>query len=214
MSSRELSLIDKFISQLDHGLRTVLSDAPLPHRESPARNVEGQQLSETERAHALGLMRVNHTGEVCAQALYQGQALTAKLPDVREQMQEAANEEIDHLSWCEDRIKDLGGGSSLLNPAFYTMSFAIGAGAGLISDKLSLGFVAATEDQVCAHLERHLHQLPEADKKSRAVVTEMLADEARHAQTALDAGGYEFPSPVKNAMTLLSKFMTKASYRI
>ena len=214
MSSRQLSLIDKFINQLDHGTRTVLSDAPLPDRESPAATIEDQTLNETERSHALGLMRVNHTGEVCAQALYQGQALTAKLSDVREQMQEAADEEIDHLSWCEDRIKDLGGRSSLLNPAFYAMSFGIGAIAGLISDKLSLGFVAATEDQVCAHLENHLHQLPETDHKSRAVVSEMLADEARHAQTALDAGGYEFPMPVKNTMTLLSKLMTKASYRI
>lgn len=214
MSSRQLSLIDKFINQLDHGIRTVLSDAPLPDRESPAATIEDQMLNETERSHALGLMRVNHTGEVCAQALYQGQALTAKLSDVREQMQEAADEEIDHLSWCEDRIKDLGGRSSLLNPAFYAMSFGIGAIAGLISDKLSLGFVAATEDQVCAHLENHLHQLPETDHKSRAVVSEMLADEARHAQTALDAGGYEFPMPVKNTMTLLSKLMTKASYRI
>ena len=214
MSSRQLSLIDKFISQLDHGIRTVLSDAPLPDRISPAATIEDQTLNETERSHALGLMRVNHTGEVCAQALYQGQALTAKLSDVREQMQEAADEEIDHLSWCEDRIKDLGGRSSLLNPAFYAMSFGIGATAGLISDKLSLGFVAATEDQVCAHLENHLHKLPEADQKSRAVVTEMLADEARHAQTALNAGGYKFPTPVKNTMTLLSKLMTKAAYRI
>ena len=214
MSSRQLSLIDKFISQLDHGIRTVLSDAPLPDRISPAATIEDQTLNETERSHALGLMRVNHTGEVCAQALYQGQALTAKLSDVREQMQEAADEEIDHLSWCEDRIKDLGGRSSLLNPAFYAMSFGLGATAGLISDKLSLGFVAATEDQVCAHLENHLHKLPEADQKSRAVVTEMLADEARHAQTALNAGGYKFPTPVKNTMTLLSKLMTKAAYRI
>ncbi|MDG1474818.1 MAG: 2-polyprenyl-3-methyl-6-methoxy-1,4-benzoquinone monooxygenase, partial [Porticoccaceae bacterium] len=169
--------------------------------------------NETERSHALGLMRVNHTGEVCAQALYQGQALTAKLPDVREQMKEAATEEIDHLSWCEDRIKDLGGRTSVFNPIFYAMSFSIGAGAGIVSDKLSLGFVAATEDQVCAHLKTHLDQLPETDCKSRAVVKEMLADEERHAQAALAAGGYKFPTPVKRAMTLISSVMTKGSYK-
>ncbi|HAZ78361.1 MAG TPA: demethoxyubiquinone hydroxylase family protein [Porticoccaceae bacterium] len=214
MSSRQLSLIDKFISQLDHGIRTVLSDAPLPGRKSPAVSIEDQTLNEAERSHALGLMRVNHTGEVCAQALYQGQALTAKLPDVREQMKEAATEEIDHLSWCEDRIKDLGGRTSVFNPIFYAMSFGIGAGAGIVSDKLSLGFVAATEDQVCAHLKTHLDQLPETDHKSRAVVKEMLADEERHAQAALDAGGYKFPTPVKQAMTLISSVMTKGSYKI
>jgi ubiquinone biosynthesis monooxygenase Coq7 len=214
MSSRQLSLIDKFISQLDHGIRTVLSDAPLPGRKSPAVSIEDQTLNEAERSHALGLMRVNHTGEVCAQALYQGQALTAKLPDVREQMKKAATEEIDHLSWCEDRIKDLGGRTSVFNPIFYAMSFGIGAGAGIVSDKLSLGFVAATEDQVCAHLKTHLDQLPETDHKSRAVVKEMLADEERHAQAALDAGGYKFPTPVKQAMTLISSVMTKGSYKI
>jgi ubiquinone biosynthesis monooxygenase Coq7 len=214
MSSRQLSLIDKFISQLDHGIRTVLSDAPLPGRKSPAVSIEDQTLNEAERSHALGLMRVNHTGEVCAQALYQGQALTAKLPDVREQMKKAATEEIDHLSWCEDRIKDLGGRTSVFNPIFYAMSFGIGAGAGIVSDKLSLGFVAATEDQVCAHLKTHLDQLPKTDHKSRAVVKEMLADEERHAQAALDAGGYKFPTPVKQAMTLISSVMTKGSYKI
>ena len=126
-------------------------------------------------------MRVNHAGEVCAQALYQGQALTAKLPEVGQQMEEAAAEEIDHLAWCEERITELGGNTSLLNPIWYAMSFGIGAGAGLISDKLSLGFVAATEDQVCEHLKIHLDQLPVNDHKSRAIVEEMLVDEERHA---------------------------------
>ena len=214
MDNRKLSVLDQFITQLDHGLRTVLGDAPMPERVSPAFEAQDSELSEKDRDHAIGLMRVNHTGEVCAQALYQGQALTAKLPNVREQMKEAAVEEIDHLAWCEERIKDLGGRTSLLNPLFYAASFGIGAGAGLISDKLSLGFVAATEDQVCSHLKTHLNQLPTEDLKSRAVVEEMLADEERHAQAALDAGGYKFPSPVKKAMTLVSSVMTKGSYRL
>ena len=214
MSNRQLSILDQFITQIDHGLRTVLADAPPPERVSPARDQQDVELSSKDRDHAIGLMRVNHTGEVCAQALYQGQALTAKLPGVREQMREAAVEEVDHLAWCEDRIKDLGGRTSLLNPLFYAASFGIGAGAGLISDKLSLGFVAATEDQVCSHLKTHLDQLPQDDLKSRAVVQEMLADEERHAQAALDAGGYKFPSPVKKAMTLISAVMTKGSYRV
>jgi ubiquinone biosynthesis monooxygenase Coq7 len=207
-------VLDQFITQIDHGLRTVLGDAPTPERVSPALDVQDAELSSADRDHAVALMRVNHTGEVCAQALYQGQALTAKLPDVREQMKEAAIEEVDHLAWCEERIKDLGGNTSLLNPFFYAASFGIGATAGLISDKLSLGFVAATEDQVCSHLKTHLDQLPAEDLKSRAVVEEMLADEERHAQAALDAGGYNFPSPVKQAMTLVSSVMTKGSYKI
>lgn len=214
MSHRKLSVLDKLITQVDHGIRTVLFDAPSPDRESPADEIQQDELSDKDRDHAIGLMRVNHTGEVCAQALYQGQALTAKLSDVREQMKEAATEEIDHLAWCEDRIKELGGRTSLLNPLFYAMSFGIGAGAGIISDKLSLGFVAATEDQVCSHLKNHLDQLPEDDLKSRAVVEEMLADEERHAQAALDAGGYEFPHQVKQVMTKISAVMTKSSYKI
>lgn len=214
MNNRKLSVLDQFITQIDHGLRTVLGDAPTPERVSPALDVQDAELSSADRDHAVALMRVNHTGEVCAQALYQGQALTAKLPDVRDQMKEAAIEEVDHLAWCEERIKDLGGNTSLLNPFFYAASFGIGATAGLISDKLSLGFVAATEDQVCSHLKTHLDQLPAEDLKSRAVVEEMLADEERHAQAALDAGGYNFPSPVKQAMTLVSSVMTKGSYKI
>ena len=214
MSHRKLSALDKLITQVDHGIRTVLSNAPSPERESPANGIKQDDLSEKDKDHAIALMRVNHTGEVCAQALYQGQAITAKLPDIREQMKEAATEEIDHLAWCEDRIKELGGRTSLLNPLFYAMSFGIGAGAGIISDKLSLGFVAATEDQVCSHLKNHLEQLPKDDLKSRAVVEEMLADEERHAQAALDAGGYEFPNQVKQVMTAISAVMTKSAYKV
>lgn len=214
MANRQLSGLDKILTQLDQGLRTVLGNAPAPQRASPAVELSESELSDQERHHALGLMRVNHAGEVCAQALYQGQALTAKLPEVGEQMEHAAAEEIDHLAWCEERIQELGGRTSALNPLWYAMSFGIGAGAGLISDKLSLGFVAATEDQVCAHLQLHLEELPGNDQKSRAIVEQMLEDEARHAQSALDAGGHQFPAPVKKLMTLVSAAMTGSSYRL
>ncbi|MBT4832547.1 MAG: 2-polyprenyl-3-methyl-6-methoxy-1,4-benzoquinone monooxygenase [Porticoccaceae bacterium] len=214
MANRQLSGLDQILTQLDQGLRTVLGNAPAPQRVSPAVELSESELSGQERQHALGLMRVNHAGEVCAQALYQGQALTAKLPEVGEQMEHAAAEEIDHLAWCEERIHELGGRTSALNPLWYAMSFGIGAGAGLISDKLSLGFVAATEDQVCDHLQQHLEELPANDQKSRAIVAQMLEDEARHAQSALDAGGHQFPAPVKKLMTLVSSAMTGSSYRL
>lgn len=214
MANRQLSGLDQILTQLDQGLRTVLGNAPAPQRASPAVELSESELSDQERHHALGLMRVNHAGEVCAQALYQGQALTAKLPEVGEQMEHAAAEEIDHLAWCEERIQELGGRTSALNPLWYAMSFGIGAGAGLISDKLSLGFVAATEDQVCDHLQQHLEELPANDQKSRAIVAQMLEDEARHAQSALDAGGHQFPAPVKKLMTLVSSAMTGSSYRL
>src|SRR5690606_15537174 len=136
--------------------------------------------------HIAGLMRINHTGEVCAQALYQGQALTAKLPRVRAAMDRAASEEIDHLAWCEQRLRELGDRTSLLNPLFYGASFALGAAAGAISDRISLGFVAATEEQVCQHLEEHLHALPAQEQKSRAVLEQMLVDEKHHGTQALE----------------------------
>jgi len=214
MKQRQLSPLDQFIDQLDTGLRTAFGSAPQPQRASPASQVEESELSEQERHHAIGLMRVNHAGEICAQALYQGQALTAKLPEVSDKMQQAADEEIDHLAWCEQRITQLGGKTSALNPAWYALSFALGAGAGLVSDKLSLGFVAATEDQVCQHLQKHLKQLPAEDRKSRSIVEQMLVDEEQHAQAALAAGGRRFPKPIKALMTLVSSAMTQSSYRI
>lgn len=213
MAQRQLSLLDKLLDQIDSGLRTSFGSAPAPNRVSPAQAMEEPELTEEQRQHAIGLMRVNHAGEICAQALYQGQALTAKLPHVSEQMRDSAAEEIDHLAWCEQRIYQLGGKTSALNPVWYAMSFTLGAGAGLISDKLSLGFVAATEDQVCNHLEKHLQQLPEDDTKSRSIVEQMLVDEAQHAESALAAGGHKFPKPVKALMTLVSSAMTKSSYK-
>jgi len=212
--TRRFSLLDSLLIQVDHALRTVAVDKPPHDRLSPAKEASEQELTEKEKSHAAGLMRVNHTGEVCAQALYQGQALTAKLTSVRSEMEQAADEEIDHLAWCQERVNQLGSHTSLLNPLWYGLSFGIGATTGLISDKLSLGFVAATEDQVCQHLESHLNKLPPQDEKSRAIVEQMLEDEAKHADAALDAGGLKFPAPVKGLMTLVSKAMTKTSYRI
>lgn len=210
-----LSLIDNIIVNADRALRTIAAGSGITsERPSPARPFHEADLNDAERKKSAALMRVNHTGEVCAQALYQGQALTAKLPNVRAEMEKAAEEEIDHLVWCQERIDALGSHTSYLNPVWYGLSFAIGAGAGLVSDKVSLGFVAATEDQVCKHLQDHLQELPEHDTRSRAVVEQMLEDEARHADMALNAGGYNFPAPVKVLMTLVSKVMTTTSYRI
>ncbi|HWV14690.1 MAG TPA: 2-polyprenyl-3-methyl-6-methoxy-1,4-benzoquinone monooxygenase [Cellvibrio sp.] len=211
---RYLSLIDNIIVGADRALRTLAAGEQFAERPSPANSVTAGELSEQEARHAAGLMRVNHTGEVCAQALYQGQALTARLPLVRAEMEKAAAEEVDHLVWCKDRLDKLNSHTSYLNPLWYGLSFSIGACAGLVSDKVSLGFVAATEDQVCQHLQAHLQDLPEQDKKSRAVVSQMLEDEAHHAEMALQAGGLRFPAPVKGLMTLASNLMTKTSYHI
>jgi ubiquinone biosynthesis monooxygenase Coq7 len=213
-SARRLSPIDSLLLQVDRALRTIAVDKPAHDRLSPAKDASEQELSEQEKRHAAGLMRVNHTGEVCAQALYQGQALTAKLTSVRSEMEQAADEEIDHLAWCQERVNQLGSNTSLLNPLWYGLSVGIGATTGLISDKLSLGLVAATEDQVCQHLDSHRQKLPAHDTISRAIVGQMLEDDAKHADAAQDAGGLKFPSPVKGLMTLVSKAMTKTSYRI
>lgn len=211
---RQLSFIDNLLVQADHALRTVALDRHPHTRPSPASNLAEPALSSAEQRHAAGLMRVNHSGEVCAQALYQGQALTAKLPDVRTEMEQAAQEEIDHLQWCDHRLQELNSRPSLLNPLWYGLSFGIGAGAGLVSDKISLGFVAATEEQVCEHLDNHLQRLPAQDDKSRAIVSQMLEDEKKHGHAALAAGGTDFPAPVKKVMTLVSKVMTSITYRI
>ncbi|WP_263261120.1 2-polyprenyl-3-methyl-6-methoxy-1,4-benzoquinone monooxygenase [Pseudomonas entomophila] len=211
---RHYSILDKLLLQADTVARTLLPFSGQPARPSPALLQPDAALSEVQSKHVAGLMRVNHTGEVCAQALYQGQALTARLPEIREAMEHAADEEVDHLAWCEQRIRQLGSRPSVLNPLFYGMSFGMGAVAGLISDKVSLGFVAATEQQVCKHLDEHLHELPAEDHKSRAILEQMRDDEAHHAQAALDAGGARFPLPVKVGMSLMAKVMTKSTYRI
>jgi ubiquinone biosynthesis monooxygenase Coq7 len=213
MSTRHYSFIDRLLNQADQSLRTLIPGAAQAQRPSPAQHLANVPLDDEERQHIAGLMRINHTGEVCAQALYQGQALTAKLPEVRDKMEHAAAEEIDHLAWCEQRLKELGSRTSVFNPLFYGMSFGIGATAGLISDRISLGFVAATEQLVERHLDDHLTQLPEEDIKSRAILEQMREDEIEHGQQALEAGGAVFPEPIKQAMVLLSKVMTKATYK-
>lgn len=211
LSGRQLTGLDQLLMTADRALRTLTGDTRPALRESPARDEAECSLTSDERKLSCGLMRVNHTGEVCAQALYQGQALTAKLPAVRVEMERAADEEIDHLAWCEERVKQLGGHLSLLNPLWYGMSFGLGAAAGLVGDKVSLGFVSAIEDQVCEHLEEHLQTLPVHDEKSRAIVGKMLEDEAHHSHAALAAGGLRFPPPVKHGMTLVSRLMTRTS---
>ncbi|WP_166365952.1 2-polyprenyl-3-methyl-6-methoxy-1,4-benzoquinone monooxygenase [Pseudomonas akapageensis] len=213
-TERHYSPIDRLLLQADSAMRTLLPFSGHPSRPSPAIVQPDSSLNEDDSRHVAGLMRINHTGEVCAQALYQGQALTAKLPQVRKAMEHAAEEEIDHLAWCEQRIRQLGSHTSLLNPLFYGMSFGIGAVAGLISDKVSLGFVAATEHQVCKHLDEHLEQLPAEDEKSRAILQQMRVDEGQHAESALEAGGFRFPAPIKFGMSLMAKVMTKSTYRI
>ena len=211
---RQYSPIDKLLLQADTAARTLLPFSGQPARPSPAIVQPDAPLSQDQTRHIAGLMRINHTGEVCAQALYQGQALTAKLPQVRKSMEHAAEEEVDHLAWCEQRIRQLGSRPSVLNPLFYGMSFGIGAAAGLVSDRVSLGFVAATEHQVCKHLDEHLQKLPAEDEKSRAILEQMRTDEAQHAESALDAGGFRFPAPLKFGMSVLAKVMTKTTYRI
>lgn len=213
-SQRHYSPADRLLMQADAALRTLLPFSGQPSRPSPAVLKNDSEFTESETRHVAGLMRINHTGEVCAQALYQGQALTARLPQVRQAMEQAADEEVDHLAWCEQRIRQLGSHTSVLNPLFYGLSFGIGASAGLISDRISLGFVAATEDQVCKHLDEHLGQLPAGDDKSRAILEQMREDEAQHSTAAIEAGGLRFPAPIKFGMSLMSKVMTKATYRI
>lgn len=213
-SQRHYSPIDRLLLQADAAMRTLIPNSNHASRPSPAIVEAKSSLDAEQSRHIAGLMRINHTGEVCAQALYQGQALTAKLPEIREKMEHAAEEEIDHLVWCEQRLQELGSQTSVLNPLFYGLSFAIGATAGAISDKVSLGFVAATEQQVCKHLDDHLQQIPATDRKSRAILEQMRIDEEEHATSALDAGGYHFPAPIKFAMSLMAKVMTRTTYRI
>nr|WP_298144631.1 2-polyprenyl-3-methyl-6-methoxy-1,4-benzoquinone monooxygenase [uncultured Pseudomonas sp.] len=214
VNQRHYTPVDRLLLQADAALRTLLPFSGQPGRPSPAVVQPEAELDEQQTQHIAGLMRINHTGEVCAQALYQGQALTAKLPQVRAAMEHAADEEIDHLAWCEQRIRQLGSQTSVLNPLFYGLSFGVGAVAGLVSDRVSLGFVAATEDQVVRHLDDHLQQIPQSDEKSRAILQQMRQDEEQHANNALEAGGLRFPAPVKFGMSLLSKVMTKSVYRL
>jgi 3-demethoxyubiquinol 3-hydroxylase len=208
-----MSPIDQLITGFDRALRTV-AGAPRAARPSPAEGVPEAGLAGAERSHAAALMRVNHVGEVCAQALYQGQALTARDPAARQGLERAAREEEDHLAWSAQRIRELGGRTSLLNPLWYAGALAMGAAAGALGDKWNLGFLAETERQVEEHLSGHLDALPAADLRTRAVVEAMRADEARHRDAALALGAAEFPRPIKDAMRLAARVMTTVAYRL
>lgn len=205
------SMVDAVIMQVDVGLRTLFAK-PIAQRTNPASDVPQGKLSRSEAKHSAGLMRINHVGEVCAQALYAGQALTARHAEVREKMHEAAIEEVDHLAWCDERLQSLGSHTSYLNPLWFAGSFALGVTAGLIGDRWSLGFVAETENQVVRHLNSHLKELPLNDTQSRAIISQMREDESKHATSALAAGGGDLPSPIKFAMTAMSKVMTSIAY--
>jgi ubiquinone biosynthesis monooxygenase Coq7 len=214
MFSRHLSGLDRVLVEIERALSASLAAAPEATRPSPAVGVAEAELDESERRHAAGLMRVNHTGEVCAQALYSGQAAVARDVATHAQLLEAAAEETDHLAWCGERLDALQSRPSLLNPLWYAGSFALGALAALAGDKVSLGFVVETERQVEAHLGEHLETLPRVDARSRAVVTQMQADEARHGRMAQEAGGIELPAPIPALMRVASSVMKAVAYRI
>ena len=215
---RELSGLDHLLSRVDQQMRRFAGErggSPQnPVRPSPAHGHDEPTLSGREREHAAGLMRVNHTGEVCAQALYQGQAMMARSGDTREKLLDAAQEEADHLAWCETRLQELDAEPSKLNPLFYAASFALGAATAMVGDKVSLGFVHATEERVAKHLRDHLKALPGEDRKSQLILQQMLTDEERHGEEALEHGGEEFPRPIKDVMSLASQVMTRTTYWI
>ena len=205
---------DNLIMNTDNALRTLLGATPLSSREYPAEEITEAEFSDSEKTRIASLMRVNHSGEVSAQALYQGQSLTCRNQAIREKLNTAAVEENDHLSWTKTRINELGGNTSVLNPLWYAGSFAIGAFAGAIGDKWNLGFLAETEKQVVLHLESHLEKLPGGDLRSRAILEQMKLDEAKHATTAMESGAADLPPPVKKLMKAMSKVMTRAAYQI
>ena len=214
MNERSYSPTDKVLICLNDALDTLFAGNPPGERRYPGENVPEGELSSRQQRHSAKLMRVNHVGEICAQALYQSQAITARDPATREQMQQSANEEKEHLAWCERRINELGGRKSRLNPLWYAGSFAIGTVAGIAGDKWNLGFVAETEKQVVDHLENHLGELPENDLRSRKVLDQMKQDESDHAKQAREAGAAELPKPVKQWMKFASRTMTRTAYWI
>ncbi len=211
---RQLTPIDRAIAVLDEALRLSAGVTPAATRPNPAAATPDATLDEDTRRHVAGLMRINHTGEICAQALYAGQAVTARDPAVRDEMAHAASEEIDHLSWCAERLVELDSHTSALNPLWYAGSWAIGATAGLAGDAWSLGFLKETERQVEAHLADHLGQLPPEDRRSGAILAQMKIDEAQHAATAEAAGARDLPGPVRQAMRFASSVMKKVAYRV
>lgn len=212
MEQRNYTFNDRLLMGFDQALQTLFGKPRATERPDPARDLPDVELTPEQTLHVARLLRVDHSGEVCAQALYQGQALTARLPRVRESMQRSAMEESDHLEWCHNRLSELHNRRSLLNPIWYAGSFAIGATAGLAGDRWSLGFIAETERQVGAHIYSHLQQIPMADQKSRAILEQMRNDEQHHADVAARGGGAPLPGPVRAVMRLTAKLMTKSTY--
>ncbi len=211
---RNYTPFDQLIISADTALRTLLGEPMVTEREYPANNISDAEFSTQEKRHITGLMRVNHSGEVSAQALYQGQSLTSGNREIKEKLKQAALEENDHLNWTRHRINEMDGHTSFLNPLWYGGSFAIGAFAGAIGDKWNLGFLAETEHQVVEHLESHLNKLPGGDLRSRAILEQMKTDELKHATTAIEQGAAELPPPVKKLMAAMSKVMTGTTYYI
>jgi ubiquinone biosynthesis monooxygenase Coq7 len=212
MDVRRLTPLDRLLASANNALRTIAAPAGRPARANPAEHIIDADLDDREKSHAAGLMRVNHAGEVAAQALYQGHAAVARDRSIEDQMQRAADEEFDHLAWCEQRINELGEDVSRLTPFWYAGAFAIGAASGILGDKWSLGFIQETEKQVCAHLDSHLDSLPAQDAKSRAIVEQMRDEEEEHGENAAQAGAAELPAPIKRLMRLTAKVMTKTAY--
>jgi ubiquinone biosynthesis monooxygenase Coq7 len=214
MQERHLTKLDRILSGANNALRTIAAPAGQPGRRNPAAEINEGDLARSQQRHAAGLMRVNHAGEVAAQGLYQGHAVVARDRDVETQMQHAADEEFDHLTWCEQRLDELGEKRSILTPVWYAGAFLIGASSGLLGDKWSLGFIAETEKQVCDHLDSHLDRLPPDDARSRAIVGQMRDEEAVHGDNARQAGAAELPRPIRQLMKLTARVMTSVAYRI
>jgi len=214
MEIRRFSVFDKMIVEIDRALSAAFSVQKTANRPSPANSIAHTELTENERVHAAGLMRVNHTGEVCAQALYFGQATVSRTDALREHLLRAAGEETDHLAWCAERLEELHSCPSILNPLWYAGSFAIGALAGVVSDRVSLGFVVETERQVEAHLGEHMISLPESDQRSRAIVRKMQEEEAQHGQAAKRSGAIELPPPVPTLMRFAANVMKMVAYKV
>ncbi len=211
---RQFTPLDHIIGFVDQGLRSAFVTPNRSTRENPAEKANTTIMTSKEKKHSAGLMRVNHVGEVCAQALYQGQAITARTDDVKKAMQQSADEEVDHLVWCHERLQELGSRVSYLNPLWYFGALSIGLAAGVVGDKWSLGFVAETENQVVKHLNDHLKHLPKHDDKSREILLQMVEDEEHHATVAYEIGAVDLPIFIQQAMRMASKIMTTTAYWI
>lgn len=212
MTERQLTPIDRLIAGVDSILKTVTSTPTHAARDNPAKEIADEPMPPSDKSHAAGLMRVNHAGEIAAQGLYQGHAAVARDPKIEIQMRRAADEELDHLAWCEERLKELGSQPSRLNPLWYGGAFMIGAASGVLGDRWSLGFIEETERQVVKHLSGHLDRLPARDARSRAIVRQMRDEEALHGKNARNAGASDLPAPIRAAMRLTARIMTETAY--